>query len=45
MTPYVLLGIAIVSEVFAEAMMKLSNGFENKKPIIGIITGYLVAFT
>ncbi|HJH44373.1 DMT family transporter [Rubneribacter badeniensis] len=44
MTPYVLLGIAIVSEVFAEAMMKLSNGFENKKPIIGIIAGYLVAF-
>lgn len=44
MGPYVILGIAIVSEVFAEAMMKLSNGFEKKWPIIGIAAGYLVAF-
>ena len=44
MSAYVILAIAIVSEVFAEAMMKLSNGFEKKAPIIGIVLGYLIAF-
>lgn len=44
MSAYLLLAAAIVSEVFAEAMMKLSNGFEKKAPIIGIAIGYLIAF-
>lgn len=44
MIPYVMLGVAIVSEVFAESMMKLSNGFEKKKPLIGTAVGYLLAF-
>ena len=44
MSAYLLLAAAIVSEVFAEAMMKLSNGFEKKVPIIGIAIGYLIAF-
>ena len=44
MSAYLLLAAANVSEVFAEAMMKLSNGFEKKVPIIGIAIGYLIAF-
>lgn len=44
MSPYVLLGIAVVFEVFADSMMKLSHGFTKKAPIIGIVVGYLVAF-
>ena len=44
MSAYLLLAAAIVSEVFGEAMMKLSNGFEKKAPIIGIAIGYLIAF-
>lgn len=44
MSPYVLLGIAVVFEVFADSMMKLSNGFTKKLPIIGIVAGYVVAF-
>lgn len=44
MGAYAMLGIAIACEVFAEAMMKLSNGFEKKWPIPGIVAGYLAAF-
>lgn len=44
MSPYVLLGIAVIFEVFADSMMKLSNGFTRKAPIIGIAIGYIVAF-
>ena len=44
MSPYVLLGIAVIFEVFADSMMKLSNGFTRKAPIIGIVIGYIVAF-
>ena len=44
MSPYVLLGVAVVFEVFADSMMKLSNGFTRKPPIIGIVVGYIVAF-
>lgn len=39
-----MLGAAILCEVYGTAMMKLSNGFENKKPIIGIVIGYALAF-
>lgn len=42
--PYVLLGIAILSEVFASSMMKLSDGFKRKLPIVGMVAGYLLAF-
>ena len=44
MSAYLLLAAASVSEVFADAMLKLSNGFEKKVPIIGIAIGYLIAF-
>lgn len=41
---YALLGIAILSEVFASSMMKLSDGFKRKLPIVGMVAGYLLAF-
>ena len=44
MSPYVLMAVAIASEVFGSSMMKLSDGFRRKAPIVGIIVGYLVAF-
>lgn len=44
MSPYVLLAIAVIAEVFGDSMMKLSNGFARKLPIVGIVAGYLVAF-
>ena len=39
-----LLLISILSEVFGSTMLKLSNGFKNLLPVIGIIFGYAVAF-
>lgn len=42
--PYVLLGIAIIGEVFGTTCMKLSNGFKRKLPILGLVVGYVVAF-
>ncbi len=39
-----ILGVAVVSEVFGDSMMKLSNGFKRKLPIIGIVVGYGLAF-
>ncbi len=42
---YLLLGLAIVCEVFATSMMKLSDGFRRKLPIIGIVAGYVAAFS
>ncbi|MDK8191088.1 multidrug efflux SMR transporter [Paenibacillus sp. UMB7766-LJ446] len=44
MGAYFLLGLAIVSEVFGSSMMKLSNGFQKKLPIIGLILGMSTAF-
>jgi multidrug transporter EmrE-like cation transporter len=44
MSPYVLMAVAIVSEVFGSSMMKLSDGFKRKAPIVGIVAGYLAAF-
>ena len=35
---------AIISEVFGSSMMKLTATTENKKPILGIVFGYAVAF-
>lgn len=31
-------------EVFGDSMMKLSDGFKHKLPLIGTAVGYLVAF-
>lgn len=42
--PYLLLGIAIVSEVFGSTMLKLSNGFTRLLPVAGVIVGFGVAF-
>ncbi|WP_082232715.1 DMT family transporter [Halobacillus massiliensis] len=44
MNRYVLLGIAIISEVFATAMLKVSNGFSVLLPSIGVVIGYLLSF-
>lgn len=44
MAPYLLLLGAVVSEVFADSMMKLSNGFARKMPVVGVAVGYLIAF-
>ena len=40
----VLLGIAIVSEVFGSTMLKLSQGFSKPLPSIGVVIGFGVAF-
>ena len=42
--PYVMLAAAVVCEVFGTSMMKLSDGFQRKAPILGIIAGYALAF-
>jgi len=41
---YLMLGLAIIMEVFAATMLKLSNGFARWLPIIGVIAGYGLAF-
>ncbi|MCY8660612.1 multidrug efflux SMR transporter subunit EbrB, partial [Bacillus spizizenii] len=39
------LALAIVSEVFGSTMLKLSEGFTQAWPIVGVIAGFLSAFT
>ena len=41
---YVVFLIAIAFEVFGDSMMKLSNGFQYKLPLVGTAIGYIVAF-
>lgn len=41
--PYLLLGIAIVGEVFGTTCMKLSDGFKNRLPTIGLVIAYIIA--
>ena len=41
---YLLLGGAILCEVFGTAMMKLANGFTALWPTIGCIAGYVLCF-
>ncbi|KIL76018.1 DMT family transporter [Bacillus badius] len=41
---YLLLGIAILSEVFGSTMLKLSNGFTRILPVAGVIAGFGLAF-
>ena len=36
--------VAVVFEVFGDLMMKLSNGFQRKLPLVGTAIGYVVAF-
>lgn len=42
---YLLLALAIVSEVIATVSLKLSEGFSKTVPSIVVVTGYVVAFT
>lgn len=44
MNPYVILAVAIVSEVFGSSMLKVSNGFKKLFPSIGVILGMCLAF-
>ncbi|GCD83990.1 multidrug resistance protein EbrB [Parageobacillus thermoglucosidasius] len=44
MKGYIALGISIISEVFGTTMLKLSEGFTNIFPSIGVIVGYGLSF-
>ncbi|MCM3245164.1 multidrug efflux SMR transporter [Cytobacillus firmus] len=44
MNAYLLLALAIVSEVFGSSMLKATNGFKKLLPSLGVIIGYGVAF-
>jgi small multidrug resistance pump len=44
MNPYALLGAAIVSELFGTTCLKLSDGFTNPLPSVGVVVGYGLAF-
>lgn len=44
MNPYIILAVAIISEVFGNLMLKVSNGFKKLFPAIGVIIGYGAAF-
>ncbi|MDM5247691.1 MULTISPECIES: multidrug efflux SMR transporter [unclassified Lysinibacillus] len=44
MSAFGLLLIAIISEVFASSMLKLTNGFKRILPTIGVVVGYGTAF-
>ena len=44
MLPYIMIGVAVVFEVFADTMMKISDGFRKKWPIVFVAIGYIVAF-
>lgn len=44
MSPYIPLGIAIVSEVIATSALKSSEGFTRLAPSIIVVVGYAIAF-
>ncbi|MFC6974045.1 DMT family transporter [Halomicroarcula sp. GCM10025709] len=44
MNPYVLLAGAIVSELVGTTALKLSDGFSNPLPSLGVVVGYGLAF-
>ncbi len=44
MSAYLLIGIAVITEVFGDSMMKLSDGFRRKLPLVGTVIGYGIAF-
>lgn len=41
---YIALGIAIASEVVGTTMLKMSEGFTQLLPSIGVIIGFVIAF-
>ncbi|GBG11015.1 quaternary ammonium transporter [Paenibacillus agaridevorans] len=41
---YLLLAVAIVSEVFGSSMLKLSDGFKRRMPSLGVVLGMGAAF-
>ena len=42
--PYLLVGTAIIAEVFGTTSLKLSEGFSRPLPSLGVLVGYAVAF-
>jgi len=44
MNAYVLLILAVVSEVFGSSMLKATNGFKKFFPTLAVVIGYGVAF-
>ncbi|WP_435128891.1 DMT family transporter [Halobaculum sp. D14] len=44
MNPYVLLGAAILSELVGTTSLKLSEGFSEPLPSLGVVVGYGAAF-
>lgn len=41
---WLFLALAIISEVFASSMLKLSDGFSKIFPTIGVAVGFIVSF-
>lgn len=41
---WLFLALAIVSEVFASSMLKLSDGFTKVLPTVGVAVGFIVSF-
>jgi len=44
MNPYLLLASAIISELVGTTALKLSDGFSNPIPSLGVVVGYGLAF-
>ncbi|MGE6376720.1 DMT family transporter [Peribacillus muralis] len=44
MKGYIALGISIITEVFGTTMLKISDGFNNLIPTLGVIIGFGMAF-
>ncbi|WP_411266275.1 DMT family transporter [Bacillus sp. HNG] len=44
MNAYILLIIAIISEVFGSSLLKATDGFKKFLPSIGVMVGYALAF-
>ncbi len=44
MKSYIYLTIAVIGEVFATAMLKMSVGFTVLMPSIGVVSGYVLSF-
>jgi multidrug transporter EmrE-like cation transporter len=44
LNPFLILAIAVLCEVFASSMLKLSDGFKKLFPSIGVIIGMGLAF-
>ena len=41
---FLLLSFSIATEVFGSTMLKLSQGFKRKLPIVGLVAGYAASF-